>query len=71
MRWLGTALQIVGALAMASNEINPYWAYAIMLPGALILAVAYGARRDWQIMSLQTVFVAINFLGIWRWGAGA
>lgn len=67
--WIGTMLQIVGALALAARWLRPGVCYRIMLPGAGCLLVVAIIRRDWPQVILMTVFLAINCWGAWRWRA--
>lgn len=69
IRWAGTVLQMVGALALASHRIDPFWAYFVMLPGAILLLAVYAYRYDGAQVALQGTFTAINAFGIWSWGA--
>lgn len=67
--WIGTSLQVIGATMLASHGVEPEIAYVVMLPGSIInLGVALG-RRDGPQIPLWAVFVGINFIGIFRWGA--
>lgn len=71
LNWLGTLLQIAGAIALAGRWLDPYWAYAIMTPGACLLAWRNAVIREWPQFWLMIVFIGINLYGIWNWGAGA
>lgn len=67
LSWIGTLLQIAGALALASRYLPVRTCYAIMGPGAAILLLVALARADWPQVVLMAVFCAINGWGWWRW----
>jgi hypothetical protein len=65
--WLGTGLQIAGAIALATRWLSPKAAYSIMLPGALIWLVIAVLSKDWPLAAMQGTFAVINAVGIVRW----
>lgn len=65
--WTGTALQIIGATALASRLSTPFFAYLIMLPGAGIWAVLAAVADNWALFVMQAFFTVINLLGVCRW----
>jgi hypothetical protein len=67
LQWLGTILQVAGAIAMATRLLMPRQAYLIMLPGSLIwLAIAI-YLGNWPLSAMQLTFSVINAVGIVRW----
>lgn len=67
LEWIGTALQIAGALWLALHLPSSGDAFPLMLAGSLIwLAVAWHEQR-WPLFAMQLVFAAINTIGIVRW----
>jgi hypothetical protein len=68
--WIGTALQIFGAAALASRLMAPRDAYLAMLLGAAIWCEVAARRRIWSLLAMQLVFVALNVIGLWRWWHG-
>jgi hypothetical protein len=69
LSWLGSYLQIVGALALAARWIPPRIAYGVMLPGAALWLDIAVHGHDWALAAMQAVFAAINTVGILRWRA--
>lgn len=67
LSWLGTLLQVAGALCLAAQATVPFWAYVIMTPGAALWLCIAARRRDWPLASLHATFVVINLIGIARW----
>ena len=65
--WLGTGLQIAGALGMASRWLKPHRCFVMMLPGALIWLVIAGSAENWPLAAMQLTFALINGLGLLRW----
>lgn len=69
MAWIGTALQIIGAVSLAGHWVDPYWAYALMLPGAAIWALIGVWRADFPMIALQGTFTLIDLYGLFSWSA--
>ena len=67
LAWTGTALQIIGAVGLASKWTQPRVAYLIMLCGSLLLLEVAAGRHDWPQIVLMAVFAAINIVGLRRW----
>lgn len=67
--WLGTALQLIGALALATRILVPTRCYAVMLPGAVLLLGVALWRQDWPQVCLMAAFTGINSWGLARWRA--
>jgi hypothetical protein len=65
--WIGTALQVAGALWLALNLPSSGLAFPVMLAGAGIWMVVAYIEKRWSLFWMQIVFVAINLLGIVRW----
>lgn len=65
--WIGTILQLLGALALASRALSPRAAYAMMGPGAAALLAVALSRTDWPQAVLMGTFLAINACGFARW----
>lgn len=61
IEWLGTGLQIVGAVWLALNVSASRMAYPIMLFGSII------EMHNLALFTLNAVFASINIIGIWRW----
>ena len=67
LSWLGTALQIIGAIGLASRFITPRTAYAAMLPGALLWLGIALYTHDYSLAAMQATFALINAVGMGRW----
>lgn len=69
MNWIGTILQIAGAYALAGQLLHPYWAYALMTPGAAILAARNFYVREFPQFLLMLAFIIIDVWGLATWAA--
>lgn len=67
LKWLGTGLQVGGALWLASNLPSSPFAFLPMLAGAVIWAGLAIYQGDAALLAMQLVFCAINLVGIVRW----
>ena len=67
LKWTGTALQIIGAAALALNVAWSGWAFLPMFAGAFIWLTIATAIGDGPLALLNLTFVAINIVGISRW----
>lgn len=67
IEWLGTGLQIVGAIWLALNVSTSRMAYPIMLFGSILWAIAGIETHNLALFTLNAVFASINIIGIWRW----
>lgn len=69
LSWLGAALQIGGAVALAARILSPRASYVVMLPGAAIWLGLAVYDADWPLAAMQITFTVINVVGIVRWKA--
>ena len=67
LKWLGTALAIVGALAIALNIPYSGWGFVACLVSSVRWSIAGLMMKEPSLMVLQGTFVIINLLGIYRW----
>jgi hypothetical protein len=67
IEWLGTGLQIIGAIWLALNVTTSRMAYPIMLFGSILWAIAGIETHNGALFTLNAVFASINIIGIWRW----
>jgi hypothetical protein len=67
IEWLGTGLQIIGAIWLALNVATSRMAYPIMLLGSILWALAGIHTGNMALLTLNAVFASINIIGIWRW----
>ena len=67
LEWFGAATGIIGALLLAANIRLSPWAFVIYLVSCAAW-IAFGVLTSAPgLVAMQTVFVATNMLGIWRW----
>lgn len=67
LEWLGTILQVAGALWLAIKLPSSGYAFPLMFAGCLFwLAISAGEKR-WSLFWMQAVFAIINVVGIVRW----
>jgi hypothetical protein len=67
LEWLGTMLQIFGAIGLAARLCSPREAYWTMLPGAALwLGIALWTA-NYPLAAMQATFSVINAVGIARW----
>ena len=67
LEWLGSIAGIAGALLMAMNTRFSAWAYPLWIVSSMAL-MGFALLCEHKGLGLQqTVFLAINTLGVWRW----
>ena len=67
LKWVGTLAGTAGALLMALNIPYSGWAFALFLVSSASWTSAGLIMRDPPLWILNSVFVAIDILGIFRW----
>ena len=67
LKWLGTALAIIGALAIALNIPYSGWGFVAFLVSSLSWSIAGFMMKEPSLVVLQGTFVVINLIGIYRW----
>jgi hypothetical protein len=67
VEWVGSALQIAGALLVALNLPISGLAFPVMLTGSCIWLIVSYLERRWSLLWMQATFAGINILGILRW----
>ena len=67
LKWFGTALAVVGALAIALNLPYSGWGFVAFLVSSISWSIAGFMMKEPSLMVLQGTFVIINVLGIYRW----
>ena len=67
LKWIGTALAIVGALAIALNIPYSGWGFVAFLVSSVSWSIAGFMMKEPSLVVLQGTFVAINLVGIYRW----
>ncbi len=67
LRWLGTVTGVAGAALLALNIGISRYGFVALLLSALLYSYTSWRDRDYPLLSLQSTFIGINLLGIWRW----
>ena len=67
LKWIGTALAIVGALAIALNLPYSGWGFVAFLVSSVCWSIAGFMMKEPSLIVLQGTFVVINLVGIYRW----
>ncbi len=67
LKWLGTVLAIIGALAIALNLPYSGWGFVAFLISSISWSIAGFMMREPSLVVLQGTFIIINVLGIYRW----
>ena len=67
LKWIGTALAIVGALAIALNIPYSGWGFVAFLVSSVCWSIAGFMMKEPSLIVLQGTFVVINLIGIYRW----
>ncbi len=67
LKWLGTALAVVGALAIALNIPYSGWGFVAFLVSSVCWSIAGFMMKEPSLVVLQGTFVVINLIGIYRW----
>lgn len=67
LKWLGTALAIAGAAAIALNLPFSGWGFVAFLISSVCWSIAGLMMKEPSLVVLQGTFVIINVVGIYRW----
>ena len=67
IKWIGSALAIVGALVIALNRPFSGWGFVAFLISSVIWTIAGIMMKEPSLVVLQGTFVIINLIGIYRW----
>jgi hypothetical protein len=67
IKWIGSALAIVGALVIALNLPFSGWGFVAFLISSVIWTIAGIMMKEPSLVVLQGTFVIINLIGIYRW----
>jgi len=67
LKWVGTLAGTSGALLMALNIPSSGWAFTLFLASSLSWTTAGLLMKDPPLWILNSVFIAIDILGIIRW----
>lgn len=67
VKWLGTAMGAMGALLIASNVPESGWAFVLFFLSSTAWTCVGVAMREPPLWSLNSVYMAIDLIGIYRW----
>jgi hypothetical protein len=65
--WIGTVTGILGGLLLASNTVYSPFGFLIFLTSASAWVAQGYKNKDNALIILNTFFIAIDCLGIYRW----
>ena len=65
--WLGTLTGIIGGLLVALNFEYSKFGYIFFMISAISWLVQGAKNNDISLVLLNTVFVCVNTLGLYRW----
>ena len=67
IKWIGTIAGIIGAGFLALNVQESGWGFTFFFVSSVAWAWVGIKTRDHALTALQSVFVLIDVLGIYRW----
>jgi len=67
LKWTGTVTGIAGAIWVALNIATSGWGFVLFAISAVFWTIAGWLMREPSLVLLQSVFFAIDILGIYRW----
>ncbi len=67
LKWTGTVTGVAGALILALNLPLSGWGWVLFATSALTWTIAGIVMRELSLVLLQGGFLAVDFLGIYRW----
>jgi intracellular septation protein A len=67
LEWIGSALQIAGALWLALNLASSAYAFLPMLVGSIVWMAIANKEKRYSLFAMQVTFAVINIVGIARW----
>lgn len=65
--WLGTLTGIIGGLMVALNFEYSKFGYIFFMVSAVSWLIQGAKNNDKSLVLLNTVFVCVNTLGLYRW----
>ena len=66
-KWIGTVSGIIGAFLVAMHIPQSGYGFLFFTVSAITWGLAGWIQRDWALLTLQSVFLGINLLGVYRW----
>ncbi len=70
LKWFGSATGVLGALLIASNVGAVGWGFILFALSSTAWAWSAAVMREPSLVALQTVFLGVDLVGIWRWHGG-
>ena len=67
LKWFGTATGVIGALVLAVNLPISGWGWVLFGVSSLCWTIAGAVMRDYSLVVLQSAFLIVDIIGIWRW----
>ena len=67
LKWIGTVTGVVGALIVAMNMPWSGYGFILFTIPSMTWGMVAWKMREHSLLVLQTVFLCINLMGIWRW----
>jgi nicotinamide riboside transporter PnuC len=65
--WIGAAVGIIGAIAIALNVSWSKWGFVLFLISNILIGVYAYAANATGVLVMQVVYAAINVVGLYRW----
>lgn len=66
-KWIGTAAGVIGAILVALNIGLVTYGFGFFLLSALLWTWVAWMHRETSLMILQSAFLIIDALGLYRW----
>ena len=66
LKWTGTGTGIAGAIWVALNITTSGWGFVLFAVSAISWAAAGWLMREPSLITLNSVFLVVNILGIFR-----
>jgi len=67
IKWLATALFLFAGTVLALNIDISKYGFLCFFAGHIMLAYYFLKERDWAMITQNTFFLFIDFIGIYRW----
>lgn len=64
---IGAASGITGAMMLATKTKHAAWAWPIWVISSVAWMLYAAQTQAYGLLAQQSVFCAINLLGVWRW----
>ena len=66
-KWIGTITGIIGALMLALHIPESGYGYIFFTASSITWGFAAWMMKDRPLLLLQTAFLGVNIIGVWRW----